>query len=153
MKKIVVRIFLLSVLALTGCATSQSVTLATNASPKTLSSASLVPQEGNSAAMNAELTQQLRANGISIKPPLAAGTRQAPDIDMLVAYSDVWHWDLVMYLKSLDMNIFDAKTGNLIVTGRWQNSLFHGFQDYKQVMKGLMDEMMEKAKIASAKTQ
>ena len=56
-----------------------------------------------------------------------------------------------MYLKSLEMNIFDAKTGNIIVTGRWENSLFHGFQDSKQVVKELIDAMMGNVMAASSK--
>lgn len=137
------------VLALTGCATSQTVTLASMSPPKELHSAALVFQEGNNSDMTVDITQQLRDGGISVKPPLPAGIRQASDVDMLVAYSDKWRWDIVMYLKSLDLNIFDAKSGNLIVTGRWENSAFHGFQDSKKVIKGLLDEMMAKVRDAS----
>ena len=35
---------------------------------------------------------------------------------------------------------------DLLATARWDNSAFHGFQDYKTVVKGLVDEMMAKIK-------
>jgi hypothetical protein len=143
----------LIVTALAGCATSQVVTLASMNPPKDLHSAALVFQEGNNSDMDIDITQQLRDSGISVKPALPAGVRQAPDIDMLVTYSDKWRWDIVMYLKSLDLNIFDAKSGNLIVTGRWENSAFHGFQDSKKIIKGLLDEMMSKVRDAVSKNQ
>lgn len=153
MKRLTTAFLCSMVLALTGCATSQSVTLAMANPPKALNSAALVPQADNSAAMDIDITQQLQASGIAIKAPLATGTRQASDVDMLVAYADVWRWDVIMYLKTLNMNIFDAKSGNLLVTGRWDNSAFHGFQDPKQVIKGLMDEMMAKVRGASQNVQ
>lgn len=140
------------VLALTGCAASQTVTLASVNPPKELHSAALVSQADNNSDMNSDITQQLQASGITVKVPVAEGTRKDPDVDMLVAYSDKWRWDIVMYLKSIDMNIFDAKSGNLLVTGRWENSMFHGFQDSKKVVKGLMDEMMAKVRDATPKT-
>ena len=51
-----------------------------------------------------------------------------------------------MYLKSLDINIFDAKSGNLLITGHWQNSAFHGFQNPAEVIKQLTSEMFDKMK-------
>ncbi|MES2535847.1 MAG: hypothetical protein V4632_08230 [Pseudomonadota bacterium] len=148
MKRFAIAILCAAVLALTGCATSQSVTLGTTNPPKAFGSgaASLIPQEGNSASMDINVTQYLQASGISVKAPVAAGTRQASDVDMLVAYSDVWRWDLVMYLKTVNVNIFEAKSGNLVVTGRWDNSPLHGFQDPNQIIKELMSEMMAKVK-------
>lgn len=51
------------------------------------------------------------------------------------------------------MNIFDAKSGNLLVTGRWDNSAFHGFKNSKEVIKELLDEMLAKVKGAAARVQ
>lgn len=103
--------------------------------------------------MDINVTEQLIVNGFSTQPPVAAGTRKSTDVDMLVAYSDVWRWELVMYLKTLNINIFDAKTGNLIVTGRWDNSAFYGVQNATGVVKELTDEMLAKVKAASTTNQ
>lgn len=146
MNKLLRTLLLVAVVMLTGCATSQTVMLANLTPPANVGSAALVPQDGNSPTMDAHVTQQLQLNGLRVQAPLPAGTRKAEDIDMLVTYGDVWRWDLVMYLKDITINFFDAKSGNLLVSGRWENSALHGFQDASGVVKGLMDEMMAKLK-------
>jgi hypothetical protein len=138
---------------LTGCATSQNVTLAMANPPAILSTASLSMQDGNSADMDIGISQQFQALGIAMKSPVTAGVTRTGGADMIVAYNDVWRWDIVMYLKSLNINIFDAKSGNLLVTGRWENSVFHGFQNYKDVIRDLSVEMMNKVKAATPVAQ
>jgi hypothetical protein len=134
--------------ALTGCATSQNVTVGQLMPQQKLSSAALVPQDGNSPEMSSQIQQQLLAYGITPKPPLPAGTRQSNDVDLIITYSDSWRWDLAMYLKSLTINIFDGPTGNLLVTGRWENSTFHGFQNSRDVIKQLLDDVYGKLKMS-----
>lgn len=53
--------------------------------------------------------------------------------------------------KNLEIDFFDARTGNLLVTGRWQNSAFHGFQNAATVTREVMAEMF--AKLKGAGTQ
>jgi hypothetical protein len=137
------------VVALTGCATSQNVTVGNVAAQKKITTAALVPQEGNSADMDSQVQQQLMAYGITPKSPLPVGTRQSADVDVIVAYADVWRWDVVMYLRSLTINLFDGPSGNLLATGRWDNSAFHGFKNSKDITKELLDDMF--AKLPTAK--
>ncbi|GAB3545254.1 hypothetical protein GCM10027343_21410 [Noviherbaspirillum agri] len=129
---------------LTGCATSRTVTVGQLAPQKKITTAALVPQEGNSAEMDAHVRQQIMAYGITPKASLPSGTRQSNDVDVIVGYSDVWRWDVVMYLKTLTINLFDGPSGNLLVTGRWDNSAFHGFQNPQDVTKELLDDMFAK---------
>jgi len=42
--------------------------------------------------------------------------------------------------------MYDSDSGNLLADARCENSAFHGFQDYKTVVKGLIDDMMVKAR-------
>ena len=135
--------------SLTGCATSRNVTIGQVTPMKGIKTVALVPQEGNSPEMDSIVQQQLMTYGISQKLALPAATRQSKDVDLIVAYSDVWHWDMAMYLKSITINLFEGPTGNLIVTGRWDNSAFHGFQDPRDVVKELLDDMF--AKLAALK--
>jgi hypothetical protein len=51
-----------------------------------------------------------------------------------------------MYLRWVTINMYDAETGNLLANARWDNSVFHGFQDYKVVVKGLVDDMVAKVR-------
>ena len=138
--------------ALSGCATSQRVTLAQTSAPH-ISTVAIVVQDGNSPEMNASIEQALVANKIMPKQTLPSGTRKSSEVDAIVTYTDVWHWDLVMYLKNLTVNLFDARSGNLIVTGRWDNSALHGFQSSNEVVRALVDELVVKAKSAETAPQ
>ena len=131
---------------MTGCATSQNVTLAQIAAPKPIATAALIPQEGNSVDMDANVRAALLAQGVAPQAALPAGTRKSADVDAIVSYSDVWRWDVVMYLRTLTIDIFDASSGNLLAMGRWDNSALHGFQDSKLVTSDLMSEMFAKLK-------
>lgn len=108
-------------------------------------------QEDNSSDMNTNLQTALSKEGLTIKTPLPTGTRKSSDVDAIVSYSDVWRWDLVMYLKSVSIQLFDAQSGDLLVSGNWNNSAFHGFQDSKVVVQNLVSEMFDKLRTATPK--
>lgn len=135
---------------MTGCATSQNVTLGQLSAPQSLSSAALVPQEGNSSDMNENMRAAMLSQGLAPQAALPAGTRKSTEVDALVSYTDSWRWDLVMYLRSLTINIFDARSGNLLAMGRWDNSAMHTFPDSKLVTQNLMAEMLGKVKANTA---
>ena len=136
---------------MTGCATSQNVTLAQGSPSKPITTAALVPQDGNSPVMDTNLQAALVAQGVTPKIALPASTRKSAEVDAIVTYTDVWRWDLIMYLKSITINVSDAASGNLLAMGRWDNSAFHGFQDAEQVTSDLVAEMF--AKLKSSKSQ
>ena len=136
-----------SMLALTtGCATSQNVSLAQISGTKTLSTVALVPSDGNSGDMDTAIKSAFLAQGVAPKQTLPAGTRRSSEVDVIVDYTDQWRWDIAMYLRWVTINMYDADTGNLLANARWDNSAFHGFKDYKVVVKGLVDDMVAKVK-------
>lgn len=96
--------------------------------------------------MDLNLRDALLSQGVTPASPLPAGTRKSGDVDILVGYTDYWRWDLAMYLKSIAIDIFDAKSGNLLVTARWSDSIFHGFRDSKAIVNDLVGEMISKLK-------
>ncbi len=132
------------VVVLSGCGTTRHVTLGQLGPQPRIATAAFIPQEGNSPEMDSYMQQQLLSYGITLKSPLPAGTRLSQEVDVIVAYSDVWSWDLLMYLNSLTINLFHGPTGNLLVTGRWDNSVFHGFQNPRHVIKELFDDIFSK---------
>ena len=145
MKQFAAVIFL-SVGLLTGCATSQNVSLGQLSGAKSIKSAALVPSDGNSSDMDTAVRTALLNQGVSPKLALPPGTRKSSDVDVILDYSDQWRWDMAMYLKWVSINMYDAETGNLLANARWDNSTFHGFQDYKLVVKGLIDQMLDKVR-------
>ena len=130
----------------TGCATSQNVSLAQVSGTNSLATVALVPSAGNSPDMDSAIKSAFMGQGLTPKAALPAGTRKSNDVDVIVDYVDQWRWDLVMYLRWVTINMYDAETGNLLANARWDNSAFHGFQDYKVVVKGLVDDMVAKVK-------
>ena len=140
---------LLLAFVMSGCSTTQQVTLAKASPTKAIAAVAQTPQEGNSAEMTGHLIAALQAEGVSIKAPLPAGTRTTTDVDAIISYGDSWRWDLVMYLRSLSLQMYDAKTGDLLVAGDWKDSALHGFRDAKTVMQGLVSEMLAKLRSAT----
>jgi hypothetical protein len=139
MKNILVSLLLC--LGLGACSTSTRVMVGGGSQPASVHSAALVSKGGNSVDMDQVLRHDLLARGLAVKRDASEGARQVPGVDAVVSYEDSWRWDLVMYLRSLDVSIFDAKSGALLVTGRWENSLFHRFPKTDEVVQQLMDAM------------
>lgn len=131
-----------------GCSTTQQVHAGDFAPKRPIVSVSRLPEEGNTPEMNAHLESALRALRLRVKAPLVAGLRTpgvgATDVDALVSYAAVFAWDLAFYLKTLTVRLYDAQSGDLLVTGTWKDSPMHGFRDEETVMHGLVAEVFEK---------
>lgn len=137
-------------LFLIGCSTTQEVHVAKYGSIKPITSVAQVSDSGNSTSADTHLHSALVQEGLNVKATLPQGTRRAGDVDALVSYVDVWRWDLVMYLQSLSVRMFDAETGDLLISGQWKDSPLHGFRNAEEIMKGLVSEMMIKLRERSA---
>jgi hypothetical protein len=127
---------------LAGCATTQKVNVSKIEPVTSIKTVAQAPDAGNSADMDAVLTAALQTQGLTVKPALRAGTRKAQDVDAVVSYIDSWRWDIAMYLRKIDIQMFDARSGDLLVSGEWQDSPMHGFHDPLAVVQGLLAEMM-----------
>lgn len=148
MKAFVQAALAVAALALSACSTSQQVMLAKQAPPRVVTVAQ-VPDDGNSPEMDAYVRSALVKQGFSVRSPLPAGTRKSSEVDAIVSYVDVWRWDLVMYLQSIAIKMFDARTGDLLVTGDWKNSAFHGYPDEGEIVGQIVGEMAGKLDAAA----
>jgi hypothetical protein len=146
-----VALALAAVMGLAGCATTREVFVFQTPPPAGVASVAQVPDEGNSPAMNAYLESALRSSGLTITAPLPAGTRTSHDVDAIVSYTDVWRWELVMRLQSLRVRLYDGRSGDLLVTGAWNDSPLHGFRDANQAVQDLVGEMVARLKKATPK--
>src|SRR5690606_17934637 len=93
----------------TSCATHQDVLLAKTAPPPVTTIAQ-VPADGNSAEMDGFVRTSLVQNGFNVRAPLPVGTRKSDEVDAIISYVDVWRRDVVMYLQSIAIKIFDARS-------------------------------------------
>lgn len=129
---------------LAGCSTTQEITLGAKLPTKPIATVAQVPNDGNSSQMTSLLEAALLKEQLAVRAAVSPGTRTAPELDALVSYTDVWRWDLVMYLKHLTVQLYAADTGQLIALGRWSDSPLHGFRDPKLVMEGLISSLLAK---------
>jgi hypothetical protein len=51
---------------------------------------------------------------------------------------------MAMYLKSLDIQAYDAKTSAMVASARWKNSPMHGFHGLDGVVGELITGMLKK---------
>ena len=95
--------------------------------------------------MDANLEREFLRHGfvVSVGPDGGA----APGAQLIVRYTDDWKWDLKMYLRSLDVMVFDAKTNDLIATGSWRNSVVHGFYNSQKVVAKVVDDIVSKINV------
>lgn len=131
-------------IGLVGCGGAQNVVRTNTSAPEQIRTAALSPLAGNSPEVDSYVSDALLSQGVSTAPPLPAGTRKSADVDAVVTYQDVWRWDMAMYLKSISISLYDGKTGSLLVTGKWTDSLFHAWHRGESVSKELIAEMFSK---------
>ena len=135
-------ILALALITVFGCATSNSVTVDPSASAKAFKSAYLVAHGERSSDMDVHIQRELLAHGLQVK--IGPEIRTLPNVDVIVRYADNWRWDIAMYLRTLDIQIYDAVSGNLLVSGSWNNSALHGFHGADGVVKQVVDEIFAK---------
>ena len=131
---------LLCLVLIAGCATSSNVTVNPGTSLQ-VRTAYVVLHQGQSSDMDANIQRELMAHGVQVK---AGPEVEHPGTDILVRYSDNWKWDMAMYLRSLDIQVYDASSGTLVASGSWKNSAMHGFHGSEGVVKGVMDQIFVK---------
>ena len=128
--------------SLAGCAT-QLGAVANPSTPKaTYQSAYLVVHGDRSADMDAKLQRELLRHGLAV----TIGPENAPtgDAQLLVKYTDNWRWDIAMYLRTLDVMVYDAHSKALVATGSWRNSALHGFYSADKVVADVVDQTVGK---------
>lgn len=151
MRSLLLPLFIVLATLGTGCSTTQEVVLIKASGAKNITTAVRMPEEGNSPQMTAHLEGALEQERVSVKGQVPAGVQKSKDVDAVVSYVDVWRWDLVMYLQKLSVRIYDAESGDLLVTGNWSDSPLHGFRDAKLVVEGVVKEMLTKLRTAAQK--
>jgi len=129
-------------LALAGCSTTSGVIVNNSAQKVHYSSVYVVVHGGSSADMDANVQKEFLRHGFAVS---AGAEGSAPAATQLIArYADDWRWDLAMYLRSLDVMIYDRQTNTLLAQGSWKNSVFHGFHGSEKVVGGVVDNTLSK---------
>lgn len=144
MHKFIKALCIITANLMAGCGGTQTVTRMNSASPETIRAVAISPQAGNSPEVDSYIAGAFISRGVGVSPPLPLGTLKSNSVDAIVTYTDVWRWDLTMYLDSISVYLYNAKTGELLVTGRWRDSFFHAYNRGEGVAKSLIAEMLSK---------
>lgn len=144
MRRIIYALVVSACVLLAGCGGSYNVTRTAAKAPEQIRTISFSSQDGNSPEVTGYVSEALTGQGVVIKPVSTAKAFKSAEVDAIVSYSDVWRWDLMMYLKSISINLYNASTGELLATGRWGDSLLHGYHRGESVTKELINEMFSK---------
>ncbi|HEV7489102.1 MAG TPA: hypothetical protein VGQ65_25810 [Thermoanaerobaculia bacterium] len=130
------------VFAALGCSTSQDVVVNPSSVGHSFHSAYLVAHGDKSSDVDAAIQRELFRRGITV----AAGPegKQPETSEAIVKYNDDWGWDMAMYLKTLDLQIYDAKSGSLLASAGWKNSAMHGFHGLTTVVSDLITGVLNK---------
>lgn len=126
-----------------GCATTSEVDVVPNVTHASFHTVYLVVHGGNSGDVDDDIRRALLQHGLS-ETEGSSDTIQGKDVDLVVKYDDHWRWDITMYLKTIDIQFFDGKTGTLIAESSWQNSTLHGFHGADKVVDDLVDKTFAK---------
>ena len=141
MMKLVLCLQLLSGVA--GCATTTNIDVMPNRSHTPVHTVYLVVHGASSSDVDAHIRRALLRRGLS-ETEGTDDSIQNKNVDLVVKYGDHWKWDLTMYLKSIDIEFFDGKTGVLIAESSWENSAFHSFPNAEDVVDGLVNQTFDK---------
>lgn len=147
MQQQILRIVELLVLtaALSGCATSSDIVVNPGHADTQYRSAYLVAHGDRSSDVDAAIQRELLRRGLAVSA--GADGKHPETAELIVKYADDWNWDLTMYLESLDIQVYDAKTGVLVATANWKNSAMHGFHGLDKVVKQLLDGIAKRMKL------
>lgn len=125
---------------LSGCSTTQSVTAGPQAKAVPMATACLTAHGGSSTDMDAAVQRSLEAHGVSVRTTPGC-SKDTAGVDMTVTYDDKWWWDVVMYLRAVDIRFYTAPGGSLIASGFWKNSPLHQFPNSDAVVANLVTDM------------
>jgi hypothetical protein len=80
-------------------------------------------------------------------PPRVRRGQELPNIaDFLVTYEDRWAWDMRTYLRLIQIDVRDAKTGEVVATSRsHQVSLTSMGKTYQEIIERTANQLLDGA--------
>ncbi|MCO4093122.1 MAG: hypothetical protein HEQ34_14420 [Sphingorhabdus sp.] len=132
------------------CGGSSAITPASANAPAQIRSAAFSPQPGNSPEVTGYIADALAAHGVATRPAKLSPGYKSNDVDAIVSYLDVWRWDVAMYMQSIAIRLYNAKTGELLVSGSWSDSALHSFNRVDAIARDLINQMFSKLQFKPA---
>jgi hypothetical protein len=125
-----------------GCATTQNVVVSPVALTQSFSTAHLVLHGEPSDDVDASIQRELLLRGLEVSAGEEAAAPE--DVDLIVRYVDDWKWDVTMYLRRLDIQVYEGGGRTLLASATWKNSALHGYHGLDKVVSRLVQETFSK---------
>jgi hypothetical protein len=125
-----------------GCATTSGVIVNPNIQHADYRSVYIVVHGGDSADMDNNLKREFRRHRLAVlvgpDGVVTSGTQ------LVARYTYVRQWDMEMqlYLRSLDVMVFDAKSNVLLASGSSTNNTFHKVRSSEEVVAEVVDDTL-----------
>lgn len=142
MKRTLTVLAIAATVTLAGCSTTQNVITGSKTKTYPMTAACFKSHGGKSADMDEHIKRGLENHGLKVVDAPCDNAKTATDVT--VSYEDTWWWDVVMYLKNVNIHMY-APNGDLIASGRWENSPLHQFPGADGIVQGLLDQMFVEA--------
>ena len=125
------------------CSQTKSVSVSQPSVIKSARSAYVVKPDDSSRDIEIFLKDSLATKGLNSKTGSISSKPSSADI--YVTYLDRWHWDMTMYLRTLDISVINNRNGEEVATGKYRNSALHGYPDPKKTCEELVDKIFAEA--------
>ena len=126
-----------SVFLAASCAESRKATVANPAVIKSARSAYVVKPSDSSRDVEVFLKDAIAKKGVQAQQ--GAMSSKPASADVYVTFVDRWHWDMAMYLRTLDVAVIDNKSGKEVATAMYRNSALHGYPDARKTAEELIN--------------
>ncbi|HEY1120588.1 MAG TPA: hypothetical protein VGE67_03275 [Haloferula sp.] len=124
------------------CSETRSASVSQPAVIKGARSAYVVKHQDSNREIETYLKNALNKKGVRAQAgPMSA---KPANTDLQVTFVDRWHWDMTMYLRTLDVSVVD-KSGREVATGTYRNSALHGYPDPQKTSEELINLIYERA--------
>jgi hypothetical protein len=135
-------------LLMSGCSTTKELHLGTGEITTSLRAAAIAVSAGNTERMNGLFTADLKTRGFAEVRLVDPGTRRLHSADFILEYKDEWVWDLVMYLHSIEVTLYDPLSGKVIARTSWRHNsyVFHAYTKPEDVIRERLDELLASVK-------
>jgi len=127
----------------TSCSETRSASVSNPAVIKSARSAYVVKPGDSSRDVELFLKSAFAGKGVSAQA--GSMSSKPASADVYVTFVDRWHWDMAMYLRTLDVSVVDNKSGKEVATAMYRNSALHGYPDAKKTSQELVDLIYQKA--------
>jgi hypothetical protein len=88
---------------------------------------------------------QKEINDLGMVSELGPSIEKQRDFDYIITYFDSWTWDLIPYLRAIEIQLIDPSSTLIVTRARFQNSVYlHSYPSEEDKVHELVREIFKK---------